>query len=804
MTPREWSSSSRLSSSQGTGPTGLKGRITHSRLRQQVAGLAVYGTYARASLTQDGRLLNLIENLAPITPAALVPPLITQADALQAVLDEVYPDLTGPFPEVGTVGNTSEFAGGDFFFENPTVTRVVIPMANGALHGGYRVTTWDEENNLLLDTLVGRLGNILLVETRTSADSYLIFPDHPGNSPQTLVSDSADPSASPQGWVTLDTTIGNNVDAYLDRDSNDASDGRPTSPTEEQEFVYPVDLTQDPTAPKNQDAAVTNLFYFSNLIHDRLHQAGFTEGAGNFQENNFNNGGQGGDRVLAEAQDGGFVNNANFATPPDGGNPRMQMYLWNLTDPWRDGDFDSDIIWHEYGHGLTWRMIGGMSGPLSGAIGEGMSDVLAIYMNNDDVVGEYSVDDPIGIRSEPYTNYSRTYGDASGLSTHDDGEIYAAAMWRLKEYWNADGRSTDTLLDLTVDGMNFTPSGPASEDMRDGIITAAGSDMEGACYVWHAFADFGIGDGASASVKCRGRNGCTLTVSESFSVPSGVSADVSQCGQGFNNPPTANITGPADGSSFLEGAPISFSGTANDAEDGDVSAALSWTSNLDGAIGTGGSFSTITLSVGTHTVTASVTDLGGLVGTAAISVTVIDPNANTSPTVTITAPQNGSTFNQGESITFSGMANDTEDGDISASLAWTSSLDDNIGSGASVSTTLSVGIHTVTAVATDMGGLADSDSITVTVQAVGGGDFTLSASGRKVRGVKYVDLDWSGTSADPVFVFRDGGNVTGPSGTGNDGEYTDVIGKGGGGSYAYKVCEDDQGATCSNSVTVVF
>jgi hypothetical protein len=40
---------------------------------------------------------------------------------------------------------------------------------------------------------------------------------------------------------------------------------------------------------------------------------------------------------------------------------------------YRDGDLDADIIWHEYGHGLTWRMIGEMSGPFAGAIGEGMS-----------------------------------------------------------------------------------------------------------------------------------------------------------------------------------------------------------------------------------------------------------------------------------------------------------------------------------------------------------------------------------------------------------------------------------------------
>ena len=70
----------------------------------------------------------------------------------------------------------------------------------------------------------------------------------------------------------------------------------------------------------------------------------------------------GNDPLNAEAQDGGALNNANFATPPDGERPRMQMYLWNTATPNRDGDLDSDIVYHEYGHGLTWRMIGDMSG----------------------------------------------------------------------------------------------------------------------------------------------------------------------------------------------------------------------------------------------------------------------------------------------------------------------------------------------------------------------------------------------------------------------------------------------------------
>jgi len=164
---------------------------------------------------------------------------------------------------------------------------------------------------------------------------------------------------------------------------------------------------------------------------------------------------------------------------------------------------------------------------------------------------------------------------------------------------------------------------------------------------------------------------------------------------------------------------VTFAGTASDAEDGDLTASLSWSSNLDGAIGSGGTFSTSTLSVGTHTVTAAVTDSGGLSGSAAITVTITA--ANTSPTVSITAPADGSSFNEGANVTFSGSASDAEDGDLTASLSWSSNLDGAIGSGGSFSiSTLSVGTHTVTASVTDSGGLSGSAAITVTIAAVGG------------------------------------------------------------------------------------
>ena len=173
------------------------------------------------------------------------------------------------------------------------------------------------------------------------------------------------------------------------------------------------------------------------------------------------------------------------------------------------------------------------------------------------------------------------------------------------------------------------------------------------------------------------------------------------------------ITTPAEGSSFDEGELVTFAGTATDPEDGDLSAGLSWTSDLGGEIGTGGSFTTTTLSVGTHTVTASVTDAGGLTGSDAISVII---TVNTAPTVAITDPSDGAIFEAGQAINFTAVADDAEESDLSASIVWSSDLDGPIGTGASLSmSTLSVGTHAITATVTDAGGLTNSDQRTMRV-----------------------------------------------------------------------------------------
>lgn len=92
--------------------------------------------------------------------------------------------------------------------------------------------------------------------------------------------------------------------------------------------------------------------------------------------------------------------------------------------------------------------------------------------------------------------------------------------------------------------------------------------------------------------------------------------------------PTVSITSPANSSTFNSGTIINFAGSASDPEDKIISASLIWTSSRDGQIGTGASFSR-TLSGGIHTITASVTDLGGNIVRKSVTITV---GSSTSPT----------------------------------------------------------------------------------------------------------------------------------------------------------------------------
>ncbi len=178
---------------------------------------------------------------------------------------------------------------------------------------------------------------------------YAMPVESPGHGGRTMQLNPDNPLASPFGWHDVNgsagseytITRGNNCHAYEDGNNPGFSPDGGGGLT----FDFPINTTYTMGVDESEPAAITNLFYWTNIIHDLIYQYGFTEAAGNFQVNNYGRGGVGNDDVMAEAQDGSGTCNANFATPIEGNRPRMQMYVCGN----RDGDLDNAVIVHEYG-----------------------------------------------------------------------------------------------------------------------------------------------------------------------------------------------------------------------------------------------------------------------------------------------------------------------------------------------------------------------------------------------------------------------------------------------------------------------
>lgn len=175
----------------------------------------------------------------------------------------------------------------------------------------------------------------------TTSSSYNVFAmptESPNHGVRTIVLNPDDADASPYGWHDTNgasgpeysITRGNNVYASEDKDDDNIPG---TSPDGGSTLTFNNAFDINQSAALYTDAAITNLFYWNNVLHDVWWHYGFDEQSGNFQVNNYGNGGLGNDHVNADAQDGSGTNNANMATPPDGISPRMQMFLWNTSAP---------------------------------------------------------------------------------------------------------------------------------------------------------------------------------------------------------------------------------------------------------------------------------------------------------------------------------------------------------------------------------------------------------------------------------------------------------------------------------------
>jgi len=571
--------------------------VRHLEWQQQIAGIDVFGAHLRANVTADGALINVASTMLPrpeddfeVRPTTLRPLQAIRLAAGSVGITMSIDPAPVQLPAGGSNADSTVIewsATPDFRTDVPVTTELLFfPLNRRDLRPAWRVhvpeLTFGNAYYVIVDAVDGT------ILQRYNAVNYLTAggtqditiraytsdspaPGTPGPSTpngmqfpevasQLLVISSS--TESPNNWIDDggSETLGNNVDAHLDTNA----DNNPDLPRPQgglgRVFDFPADFTQAPATYGN--AAATNLFYLCNTFHDRLYQLGFDEAAGNFQNDNFGLGGLGGDRVLADAQDGVGTNNARFFPSPDGSEGRMEMFIFTGPNPDRDDAFDADIVYHEYAHGLSHRLVGfgTLSGEQSGGMGEGWGDYYGFSLNAEpgddvslvyagggwttlDLGGSFTDNYYFGIRRFPYsTDMGKnplTYADTDPAQNgyppgipkstviadnpdevHAVGEVWCMALLECRaNLITAQGFSgNELMLQLVTDGMKLTPTNPNFLEARDGIMQADLINNSGVnlAELWAGFAKRGMG--ANSSSPAGGSS--TTGVVDDFTVPS--------------------------------------------------------------------------------------------------------------------------------------------------------------------------------------------------------------------------------------------------------------------------------------------
>lgn len=352
--------------------------LSHLYFQQMHEGAPVYNAVLNVSLSEEGEVVALGNRFVPRLAEVAGPmaPQISPEQALLAVLQyHGLPIIAQPALRKGSEPGTWIADAPGIALQPVEIYLAYQPVSEKEVRLAWNVNLyetaaqhwWDDR----VDALTGKVLNSqdwvvhcafdqphahcashqrLGLNAPNSAEespldgsAYRVYPltvESPNHGSRALIAEPADSTASPFGWHDTDgvpgaeftITRGNNVHAYHDIFNLNSSAGDEPDGGEALQFDFPLDLAA--SQPYTQiDPLVTNLFYWNNLMHDVWYQYGFDEASGNFQATNYSGLGNAGDHVRAEALDGSGTNNANFATPPDGSNPRMQMYLWGGTLP---------------------------------------------------------------------------------------------------------------------------------------------------------------------------------------------------------------------------------------------------------------------------------------------------------------------------------------------------------------------------------------------------------------------------------------------------------------------------------------
>jgi extracellular elastinolytic metalloproteinase len=311
----------------------------------------------------------------------------------------------------------------------------------------------------------------------------------------------------PADWVSADSTAGPYVGAHVP--GKNPALATPDNGT----------MTFNPANPSDEYARQVTLFYLCNFMHDYLLLLGFHEG-------NFQAGGTDvPDPVDAIVFPGPVAGTASMFTPPQG-QPTLNAGLGANN---RHTALDASVIFHEYTHGLTSRLVGGpgnsatLDAIQSKGLSEGWSDYVACTLNNQLIMGAWAMNQAGGIRQRPYDeNYPGHFGMLGRLASdkigplnyqveaqippappgppvHSIGEIWCSALIELNRQIGS-----VRAIQIVVDALKLTPANPTFLDARDAVLAALthkATDEQWSDWdyedqklkAWRAFAKFGMG-----------------------------------------------------------------------------------------------------------------------------------------------------------------------------------------------------------------------------------------------------------------------------------------------------------------------
>jgi hypothetical protein len=579
--------------------------IRHVQLRQVRDGLPVLDTSLSANVTSDGRLVNIAGAPQPDPGVTSTAPSVDAATAVRGLLRasgssaQLAGERRGPGPERPTT-----FARGE---------EALLGLAAGADGNrlAWSVLATVDSQHIYKGLVDAHTGEVISRENMVRDASGSAQEVYPGAAAGGTPEERPFSTVGDDPWLTRpDRLDGDNASVYSDENDDiftaynlqtnapmpapGASDQIPPSggvSVEDAVWDYPQtpfaigplgagkqhcpsvgcswDNFSDPPGNwrTNRNQVATQAFYFVNRYHDHLQNdpaIAFSDAMGNFEVTS--DGGDGGDSVQVQVDDGAdtddfdgtpgpdgypdceHTNNSNMFTPREGRSPRMQLYLFSnfcLPEPFKVNDVnagdDATIVYHEYTHGLTSRLVccdatgmNTITGPQGGALSEAWSDWYALdYLEEqglltdtpapDLVFGQYEtfplrsepIDCPPGAGGATCPGSGRagaggyTLGDFGKLvdvdgdgapdpEPHADGEIFGQTLWSLRTaltlaHGRPDGIERARAL-VTGALVLLAGSSPDFLTVRDAILQVShtqGFDDEG--LIWNVFAARGMG-----------------------------------------------------------------------------------------------------------------------------------------------------------------------------------------------------------------------------------------------------------------------------------------------------------------------